>query len=515
MKSILKLFVLALLFVGVFSCKDNTRTPKPDPKPTPTPGIQEPTEVAQFIWNGLDFWYLWEEHVAPLQLTKGTDELKKFLNEKTSNTDEVKAYNTLFESLLYRKPNTEGRATLDKWSWFIEDYVKQEEAFSGVTKSFGYQYRLFYLDKSKGTVMGVVLYVVPGGPAAKAGIKRGFLFNKINGEELTVNNYKALLYGKDSYSLRVYFPEIKTLSVTAVEKFEENPILKTKVFENIGGKKVGYLVYNGFTGTNKFNLALNDSIGKLKSAGVEEMVLDLRYNGGGSVYTSMLLGSMLDGKHSGQVFAQREYNRIVQPEMIKEYGEEDLKSRFPTNILDITVNENKILAPINSLGLNRLYVLVSDDTASASEMIINGLKPYMDVILIGRKTHGKYVASITLYDMISVDGKRARNPKHKYAMQPIVMKIANANGETDFVDGFAPKYNRNEFREPQKIKPLGDSEELYLKAALALIAGEEVSEDIGIATRSTLENKTLFNSLDVKPLAKQMYDDRMSRAIQK
>lgn len=515
MNKIIKVFVLVFALFVAFACKDD--------KPATVP----PTEVSQFIWDALDYWYLWRDDVAGLQLERGSDEWKTYLNENGGSKKNTEGYSSLFESLLHRKPNAKGEATLDKWSWFIEDYVKQEEAFAGVTKSFGYNFKLAYYEEAKGTIYGAVTYVVPYGPAYSAGVRRGDIFRFVDGVELTVSNYKHLLFGQDSYTLGINIPVNKKVeNMVAVEKFEENPILKTQVFENIGGKRVGYLVYNGFVGTNKFNLALNDSFGQLKSAGIDELVLDLRYNGGGDIYTSMLLATMIDGTHPGEVYANKEYNKIVEAELLKARGESFMHYTYPTKILDVETDISNELAPINSLGLSKLYVLVSGNTASASEMVINGLRAYLgddNVILIGTQTHGKYVGSITTYDWRrDSNGKLVKNPNHKYAMQPIVLKISNAKGVSDYVDGFAPKYKRDEFSHIvykfDQLKPLGDPEEYLLGTALDIIAGKNVSEEevkaIGGTRSANIGNRgAIYNSLDDKPLANQMYDRQLGKQI--
>jgi len=84
-----------------------------------------------------------------------------------------------------------------------------------------------------------------------------------------------------------------------------------------------------------------------------------------------------------------------------------------------------------------VYFITTNSSASASELVINGLKPYIDVKTIGTKTHGKYVASITLYDSPNLFNKENINPNHNWAMQPIVLEIKNKLGENS-IEGFTP-----------------------------------------------------------------------------
>ena len=143
-----------------------------------------------------------------------------------------------------------------------------------------------------------------------------------------------------------------------------------------------------------------------------------------------------------------------------ENNPESLLNRF-TNKL----NNNESLF---SLNLDRVFVLTSARTASASELLINGLDPYIDVIHIGDFTVGKNQGSITVYDYIN--DSRDKNPNHMYAMQPIVLKIGNVAGYTDFPDGLEPDI----FIKESLLNPgiLGDIEEPLLKIAIDQISGD-------------------------------------------
>ncbi|HEX7411404.1 MAG TPA: hypothetical protein VF298_04610, partial [Bacteroidales bacterium] len=160
--------------------------------------------------------------------------------------------------------------------------------------------------------------------------------------------------------------------------------------------------------------------------------------------------------------------------------------------------------PINTLNLSKLYVLTSDNTASASETLINGLLPHMEIFNVGINTAGKYVASVTIKDW---DANGNVNPNDKWAMQPIVVKIANSNGVSDFVDGLIPDFVAEE--DIANLMPFGNENETLLKAVLNNIKGLP-------QTRSTLKSKELglnkvFDSQDLKPFSKQMYINKFKK----
>ena len=196
-----------------------------------------------------------------------------------------------------------------------------------------------------------------------------------------------------------------------------NPVHLKKVFDNIAGKRVGYLVYNQFS--SSFNDELNDVFADFKAAGVNELVLDLRFNGGGSVLTSSYLASMIYQNAGTMRFINLVFN-AKHSDQNDNYNFGNKLNRYDSD------GKTQGSESINRLStLNRLYILTSKGTASASELIINGLKPYMSSIkLIGATTYGKNVGSITLYDAPKYDYAResGANPTHKYAMQPIVFQ---------------------------------------------------------------------------------------------
>ena len=207
-------------------------------------------------------------------------------------------------------------------------------------------------------------------------------------------------------------------------------------------------MYNAFTA--EFDGELNDAFAQFQADGISELVLDLRYNGGGSVESSKDLSSMITGQFVGQVYFNEEWNADRQDE----YAQPGV---FDANI--------RTGAAINNLNLSRVYVLTTGSTASASELLINGLDPYIDVVQVGTATRGKFQASFLLYDAPAPNFSRNEaNPAHTYAMLPLVFKTVNANGITDFIDGLFPDISLNE--NYTNLGVLGDPNEPYLAAAL-------------------------------------------------
>ena len=118
-----------------------------------------------------------------------------------------------------------------------------------------------------------------------------------------------------------------------------------------------------------------------KSNGVTELVLDFRYNPGGSVYSAITLSSLVTGQFNGQIFSTEQWNDDVQ-EFFQQNDPGRLENKF--------INETRNGQSLNSLNLKSVYVITTGRSASASELVINGLNPYIDVVQIGTSTTGKF-----------------------------------------------------------------------------------------------------------------------------
>ena len=173
----------------------------------------------------------------------------------------------------------------------------------------------------------MVTYVLPDSNAATQGVQRGDLFTSVNGENLTIANYRGLLYGEAmTYTIDLVnydpvsdssSPRNISITLTKEENFQENPVHKQMVFD-VNDRRVGYLMYNKFVGEvdnnddgnvdEDFNQTLIDIFSGFQNLNIQDLVLDLRYNGGGSVRTCTYLASMITGQFTGEIFAQQRWN---------------------------------------------------------------------------------------------------------------------------------------------------------------------------------------------------------------
>ena len=313
-------------------------------------------------------------------------------------------------------------------------------------------------------IVGYVQYILEDSDASNKNIKRGDYFTGVNGITLTVGNYRNLLFGDElSYTLNMADSIDGNLvlnginvELTKEENFETNPIQISKTIDTNAGK-IGYLMYNQFVADK--SPQLNEVFGNFKSEGIIDLVVDLRYNGGGSVANCIELASMITGQFNGEIFAKEKWNSKLTTYFEERYGAERLIERF----VDVLSDGESI----NSLSLNRVFILTTSSSASASELLINSLSAYIDVVHIGEKTVGKNVGSITVYDYIDNDGNK--NPDHTYAMQPIVLKIANKDDFAEYTDGLEPNTAIDE--EIKNLGILGDPSEPLLATAISILSG--------------------------------------------
>jgi len=422
--------------------------------------LENDLEISDFVWKGLNQYYYWQESVISLADSK-LDNLSSYSFYLSQNPNPENFFNSL------KHPD-------DRFSWISDDYVELENYLQGIDYSDGMEFGLF-LECNGQNVFGFVRYVHKNSDADINGIKRGYFFNTINGSILNKDNYGDLLFDDNVLTNTFGFADLNydennqcaslisnnTNITLNKSRLVKNPIHISKTID-INQKKIGYLMYNQFLGNveseNKdYHLELNSVFGSFKYEGINELVIDLRYNPGGRISTSINLASMITGQFNNQIFAKEKWNS-----KLMDYWDE----KNPDNLINRFV-DNMDGVSINSLNLNKVYILTTSRTASASELLINGLDPYIDVIHIGDYTVGKNQGSITVYDWINDQGEK--NPNHKYAMQPIVLKIGNVAGYTDFPNGLVPDYEIKE--SIRTAGELGNKNEQLLKIAIDHIFG--------------------------------------------
>jgi len=478
-KNILNVLLVIILLVLTTSCFNDDRDDN----------LILASEINDFVWKGMNAAYLYKDNIPDLANNRfsSDQEYANYLNSFSTPED-------LFESVIYQ------RQTVDKYSWIVDDYIALEQLFSGIVTSNGMEFGLRFFPGSSTDVFGYVRYILPNTSAESQGLKRGDVFYAIDSTPLTESNFSSLL-STDTYSIGLatydnngtpetsddtVIPGTESISLTKMP-YTKNPVFKTEIID-VGGENVGYLMYNGFTAD--FDSQLNAAFGNFLSNNVQHLVLDLRYNPGGSVNTSILLSSMITGQFTGEIYSTEQWNSELQAAFTNE-NPEFLINRF---------TDNDDGTSLNSLNLSKVYILTTKSSASASELVINSLDPYINVVHIGTTTTGKYQASITLYDSDGF-GREGVNPNHTYAMQPLVLKSINAAGNTDYDDGLFPDITLAE--NIGNLGVLGDVNEPLFAVAIADILGS------GRISYPILQDiKLVGDSNDFTLFTKDMYIDK-------
>jgi C-terminal processing protease CtpA/Prc len=284
-------------------------------------------------------------------------------------------------------------------------YVTTAEAFDALFAEGQYiGFGFSYISDSAGRLW--VRFVYADSPAGSAGMRRGDEILEINGRDvasLTAEpGWQAVLGGDEvGYPLTM---SIRHADLQEVEFDMQkavvniNTVLHSSVIE-VAGENTGYLVFSSFLNTSKTELA--QVFDEFHAAGASRVILDLRYNGGGSVEVSRLLASYLrPGRSGNEVFNRLQFNDQNRSEDTSLYLSDG----------------------IDGLSLDRVVVITSSQTCSASEMVINGLKPYLDVRTLGSTTCGKPVGMRSYFFCDA-------------ALVPVTFRIENSQGLGDYFEG--------------------------------------------------------------------------------
>lgn len=294
----------------------------------------------------------------------------------------------------------------------------------------------------------VILQVFPDSPAAEAGLERGARVEEIDGRsvaDLAATGDLNTAWGPsiEGVTVSITFRTLNGRQYRAqmAKRPVTIPTVSHRSVFTADGQRIGYLHFRNFVRPSV--AALDEAFAVFADAGIHELILDLRYNGGGLVDVAQHLGSLIGGPLTqGQVFATSLHN--------------------PSNTaLDKTVRFN----PAAGLGLSRLTVITTQATASASELIINGLRPFMPVAIIGDRTYGKPVGQYLIEFCANV-------------LAPVSFRMVNANGNGDYFEGLAVTCAAPD----DPTRSLGDPREASLAEALHYVRTGTCRPPVSLAT---------------------------------
>ena len=347
-----------------------------------------------------------------------------------------------------------------------------------------------------------VAYVEPGSPAAAAGLTRGDELVSVDGTSADVADSAsvdrlydglypdaagvphAFVFRRDGSAFS------RSLTSASITK---NPVPQARVLTLPTGARAGYLVFNDHTLPAEGQLIT--AVRDFRAQGVTELVLDLRYNGGGYLFIASELATMIAGtmRTAGQAFETLRYSarRSAENEQTPFYADSC-----------IAVNGRcTSTQPLPTLNLSRVYVLAQSGTCSASEALINGLRGVnVDVVLIGGKTCGKPYG-FTAKDNCGI------------SYFPIEFTGVNAKGFGEYADGFEPGSGASQRFVPgctvedDLSRALGDTQEAMLAAALGHAATGQCP------VRTAAATVRAQGAVDAAPLALQRHPARSNRLL--
>jgi carboxyl-terminal processing protease len=423
-----KLFLYSiLLLIAVISCKEN-----------PAGVSGEYAKINSWIRTQMSLYYYWDEYIP----------------EKADGNITPEEF---YESI--QEPN-------DIFSFISSDAQALLDDLNGNSVSAGYS-PAFGRISGTDDVFIIVEFVYPSTPAEQEGIERGDIILGINGTRLDTLNYIDLFYTEgvntltmgqanyDEAQERYILSETGETKTVTVENLDLDPVLYTSVIDT-NAHKIGYMFYSRFTpGENDIFLnSLNNTLLDFDSQGITELIIDLRYNPGGGVSVATeFANALVPPVHAKNedIFVEYEYNEGFTNAIITQQGLDspNLATRFSEGIVN--------------LNLEKVYFLVTGSSASASELIVTGLEPYMDVFSIGTPTFGKFYGSFVLADF----------NVSNYAIVPVTFKYLNAVGVTDFVNGLEPDFIVEEsLFEPH---PIGDKNDPLFSTAIEHIVNGSVA----------------------------------------
>ncbi len=428
----------------------NLNTPQPSDTLAETEEISEqqyfrvisPTSCTldnenRFVYQVMHDSYLWEESVPELD----------YADSKYSDS------NQLLKDL---------KDSRDHFSFIVNAKEAQSYFEEGKNDNFGFSIQLTPFDTM--TYALIVDFVYPNSPADKAGIERGNIIIQVNHENIRADNIEELAKILDSNTTLTFgFWENNNIEnkILSKESYDIKTILYSKYFESSDGEKhIGYMVFQDFI--DNATQEIDEIFQKFKSLNSNELILDLRYNGGGSVDVARHLSSLIGGTNvSENIFHHVNLN--------DRYSKYNFSSYFEK------YNQN-------ALNLNRVFILTTKASCSASELVINALRASannIEVVQIGDATCGKPYGFV---------GAGIFCDKALYAIN---METKNSDNIGGYTEGLKPTCQV----EDNPLKSFGDQEENLLATALDYISYNRCPEESNIIQKKEYSHPSHIQEL--------------------
>lgn len=477
------LMLLAVSLFGLEACKKSKVTPTPQPPtnpPTTGTATRQQLSLDSIFLYAKEIYY-WNDKLPTYEVFKP--------RQYTSLGADLENYDKeLFEIAKYSNPGEyKSGYSSPKFSYIFDKSNKNPTAYinpvssvdlEGNGNDVGIRFIIFTYSNDPGYLF-YVSAVYQNSPAEQAGVTRGDLIKKINGVSFGADyNAEVNLLNTALNSSAMTIEGTKangTPFTVSLNKsvFKSSPIYKTKIFE-ASGKKIGYFAYARFSNEENSETVLTNTINNFAAQGVTELIVDLRYNGGGYVSTAEhLINLIAPSSVSGVMFTEY-YNSTMQSGNAKILANQPLldaagKIRYSSNGAMLTYanvdysvakNTTSFSKKGNLTNATKVVFLVGGNTASASELVINSLKPHMDVKLVGRTTYGKPIG----FFPVTIE--------NKYDVYLSLFETKNSLGQGGYYEGMTPNVVVSELVTDaanniyNAMYDFGDVRDGYIKKAL-------------------------------------------------
>ena len=493
--------VICVLFSA---CKKNKNNPEPEPEPevpqntkqTPTTNRIELTNDSIFLYAKEI--YFWNEDLP----TYDAFEPRKY--STTSGTDLVKYETNLYNLVKASKSKDYlSDKPYPKYSYIFDQADKNPTAsipdallsvdLEGNGNDVGI--RLGYFGPSNSDYSIYVTAVYPNSPAALAGITRGDKVETVNGVEYGTNFPSDVIQVENaiegpSVTLKVLKAGVSVTKTLNKVSYKSNPIYKTAVF-TARDKKIGYLAYARFSNKENSESVLTAAFNDFATKGVTDLIVDLRYNGGGYISTAEHMVNLIAPSGTSGVMFTEHYNSTMQNKKATILKNQPLRSASGQIIGtefddDYTVSGNTTTFQKkgNLSGVKNVVFIVSKNTASASELVINSLKPFINVKLVGETTYGKPIGffPITL--------------ENKYDVYFSMFETRNSKDEGGYYDGMIPNNTGYEFASDDVMYDFGSAkDDCTIRAINILAPGATVTDQEKVSATLNRSASTRLRSI--------------------
>lgn len=430
-------FALVLLAFSFYSCKK-------DP-PLNEPGSNE--AINQWTMDQMRHYYYWNQYMREAK-------------------DYQQGPDLFFKSILFKE---------DRYSTILQT-LNSDTYSNTLSNTFGFG--LVQLQTTNKTIQ-LVTHVVPFSEGDLMGLKRGDSITHINNELIDHSNMQSLL----SKSLLLPAMQLQRNDGKLFHlpsSYISEPVLYTAKLIH-SSPAVGYMFLSQFDFSGAYSLL--EAVQNFKSKQVEELVVDLRYNPGGQVAFASFCALLLADIKENDIF-------------VKYHGNKNLKNRedsFKAALQGQPDGYSFTAADILKQGLHlqRIYLLTGPNTASAAELLINGLKPYIQIVQVGETTYGKDMASTTLTTPENIHGTT-----RAWHLAPMIYKIYNQAGQGDYRNGIIPQKMTDEFAF-LPLLPIGDTRDPLIQEVLQTINNKRYAAQRAVHTvekKATLTPKYMGSS---------------------